>query len=386
MSNSSSEPPPATLLFSPERLGRYILPSRIIMAPMTRNRTGRDGVPTPVMATYYTQRATAALLVTEATPISRQGVGYPNTPGIFTEEQVNGWIRVVDAVHQFGGRIFLQLFHAGRVSHPSVQAEGSLPVAPSPIAPEGEAMTYEGLQPFVSPRALETSEIAGIVEQFRIAARNAHTAGFDGVEIHAANGYLLDQFLRDGSNQRTDAYGGAIAHRVRLLEEVTEAVVATWGSDRVGVRLSPLNSFNSMKDSNPESTFRTAISRLLRFSLAYVHLVEEDRSPAAGPCFDISELRTLWRGTLIVNGGYDRQRAEAALVTSRADFVSFGRWFIANPDLPARLRKGARLNIPDRASFYGGDERGYVDYPFLDQPLNDNSEEQSMTSLGLDAC
>lgn len=361
-------------LFTPGQLGCCALPSRIVMAPMTRNRTGRDGVPTPIMATYYGQRATAALVITEATQISVQGVGYPNTPGIYTRKQVSGWSKVVDAVHQLGGRIFLQLFHAGRVSHPSLQLGGTLPVAPSPIAPEGETMTYEGLQPFVVPRALERSEIHGIVEQFGLVARNARAAGFDGVEIHAANGYLIDQFLRDGSNRRTDEYGGAIENRLRLLGEVAEAVVATMGNDRVGVRLSPLNSFNSMKDSNPRSTFHAAVDCLNRFSPAYLHLVEENRSPAAGAGFDMAELRTLWRGTLIVNGGYDRDRAEAALGSLRADFISFGRLFIANPDLPERLKRGVRLNNPDRATFYGGDERGYVDYPFLDQPTNDNSE------------
>lgn len=358
-------------LFTPKQLGRYTLPSRIVMAPMTRNRVGRDGVPTPMTVTYYSQRATAALLITEATQISPQGVGYPNTPGIHTPEQVVGWRRVVDAVHELGSRIFLQLFHAGRVSHPSLQPGGTLPAAPSPLAPEGEAMTYEGPQPFVTPRALETCEIAGIVEQFSVAARNAGAAGFDGVEIHAANGYLLDQFLRDGSNQRTDEYGGALENRLRLLEEVTEAVVAAWGSDMVGVRLSPLNSFNSMKDSNPERTFLAAVEKLNRFFLAYLHLVEEDRSPASGHSFDLTEVRKVWEGTLIVNGGYNRERAEAALRSSRADFISFGRLYIANPDLPVRFKTAALLNHPDRVSFYGGDERGYIDYPLLhESPKN----------------
>lgn len=364
-SKPSPEQRTAPLLFRSGQLGRYILPSRIVMAPMTRNRVGRDGVPTPLTVTYYSQRATAALLITEATAVSTQGVGYANTPGIYAAEQVKGWRKVTDAVHHFGGRIFLQLWHVGRISHPSLQSGGTLPVAPSPLAPEGQAMTYEGLRPFVTPRALETSEIAGIVEQYRIAAQNARTGGFDGVEIHAANGYLLDQFLRDGSNRRSDEYGGAIENRLRLLEEVSETVVEVWGGDRVGVRLSPLSSFNGMKDSKPESTFRAAVECLNRFSLAYLHFVEEDNSPESGAGFDMNELRAVWRGTLMVNGGYSRERAEDALGSSRADFISFGRLFISNPDLPARLRAGAPLSPPDRATFYGGDERGYVDYPGL---------------------
>ena len=331
---------------------------------MTRNRVGRDGVPTPATVAYYSQRATAALLITEATQVSPQGVGYPNTPGIHDSAQLAGWRTVVDAVHRLGARVFLQLFHAGRVSHPSLQPGGSLPVAPSPLAPAGETMTYEGLQPFVTPRALDRSEIAGVVAQFAVAAQIARDAGFDGVEIHAANGYLLDQFLRDGSNRRTDEYGGPVANRLRLLEEVTDVVVAEWGSDRVGVRLSPLNAFNTMSDSSPETTFRAAIERLNRYSLAYLHLVEE---APPGASFDMAGLAAVWDGTLIVNGGYDRARAEAVLASARADFVSFGRLFIANPDLPARFRRGAPLNDPDRASFYGGDERGYTDYPFFQQ-------------------
>ena len=359
-------------LFTTGNLGPYVLPSRIIMAPMTRNRVGADGVPTTMTAKYYGQRATAALLITEATPISPLGVGYPNTPGIHSQEQVAGWRKVVDSVHRLGGLIFLQLFHAGRVSHPSLQPGGLLPVGPSPIAPDGDTNTYEGPRPFVTPRALDSSEIPGVVDQFRVAAQNSRAAGFDGVEIHAANGYLLDQFLRDGSNRRTDEYGGTLHNRLRLLEQVTEAVTAVWGNERVGVRLSPLNSFNSMKDSDPAATFRAAVTILNRFSLAYLHLVEENRSPAAGPHFEMTELRQVWKGTLIVNGGYDRERANAVLAGSRADFVSFGRLFIANPDLPARLRTNAPLNAADRASFYGGDERGYVDYPSLSKDETSN--------------
>ena len=358
-------------LLSPGRLGRYLLPTRVIMAPMTRNRVGRDGVPTALNITYYTQRTSAALIITEATQISQQGVGYANTPGIHSLEQVAGWKKVTDQVHRLGSRIFLQLFHAGRVSHPTLQPEGELPVAPSPIAPQGHAMTYEGPQPFVAPRPLERAEVSEIAGQFRTAAQNALAAEFDGVEIHAANGYLLDQFLRDGSNQRSDEYGGPVDSRVRLLNEVTEAVVSIWGSDRVGVRLSPLNSFNSMHDSNPERTFRTTVERLNDFSLAYLHIVEQDDSPASGTSFDLGELRTVWKSASMVNGGYDRERAERALAEGGADFVSFGRPFISNPDLPARLEMGAPLNHSDRATFYGGDERGYTDYPFLKDSVSE---------------
>lgn len=363
--NSSRSESSSTQLFTSGRLGAHLLHSRIVMAPMTRNRVAADGVPTAMTVRYYTQRVTAALMITEATYVSPQGVGYPNTPGIHTREQVEGWRQVVEFVHHLGGLIFLQLFHAGRVSHPSLQPGGSIPVAPSPIAPEGETATYEGPQRFVIPRALDRGEIRGIVEQYGLAARNARAAGFDGVEIHAANGYLLDQFLRDGSNQRSDEYGGTVQNRLRLLEEVTEAVVAIWGGQQVGVRLSPLNSFNSMKDSDPAGTFQAAVANLNRFSLAYLHLVQENRSPAAGGNFDMRDLGKVWKGALIVNGGYNRERAEAALASSTADFVSFGRLFIANPDLPERFQKNAPLNAPDRSSFYGGDERGYIDYPFL---------------------
>jgi N-ethylmaleimide reductase len=374
---SSHEKYTRTELFTPAQLGRYLLPSRIIMSPMTRNRADRDGVPTPIMATYYSQRATAAMIITEAAPVSAQAVGYPHTPGIYSAEQIEGWKKVVTAVHAEGGRIFLQLFHAGRISHPSLQPHGVLPIAPSAIAPKGEALTYEGHHPFVTPHALQRTEIAEIVDQFSVAALSARVAGFDGVEIHAANGYLLDQFLRDGSNRRIDEYGGTITNRLRFLQEVTAAVLTAWGADRVGVRLSPLNSFNSMRDSNPESTFRAAVETLNGFPLAYLHLVEEDRSPASGPRFDVSRLRAVWKGTLIVNGGYDLERAENALRTSRADFISFGRLFIANPDLPARLRTGAPLNHPDRASFYGGDELGYIDYPRLADSIEESSNQGS---------
>ena len=357
-----------TELFTPGRLGPYTLPHRVLMAPMTRNRARRDGVPSASAVIYYAQRAGAGMIVAEATAISEQGLGYPFMPGVHTADQVAGWRPVVDAVHRFGCRFFLQLFHGGRVSHPSLQPGGTLPVAPSAIAPEGQTTTYEGPAPFVIPRALPLAELPDIVDQFRAAARNAVLAGFDGVEIHAANGYLLDQFLRDGSNHRTDAYGGSVANRIRLLLEVADGVTDVWGADRVGVRLSPLNAFNTMYDSAPATTFGTLVTELARLDLAYLHVVEEDGSTESGPRFDVGGLRNLWNGPYIVNGNYDVSRGSRAIADGRADFVSFGRPFLANPDLPLRLAQGTPLNFPDRRSFYGGGDRGYIDYPFLEEP------------------
>jgi N-ethylmaleimide reductase len=355
-------------LFTPGRLGPYTLPHRVLMAPMTRNRARRDGVPSPSAVIYYAQRASAGMIVTETTTVSEQAVGYPFMPGIHTADQVAGWRPVVDAVHRFGCRLFLQLFHAGRVSHPSLQPGEALPVAPSAIAPNGQTATYQGPMPFVAPRALALEEIPTIVEQFRIGAQNAILAGFDGVEIHGANGYLLDQFLRDGSNQRTDAYGGSLANRIRLLLQVTEAITDVWGADRVGVRISPLNGFNSMGDSDPGKTFGTLVTELAGFGLAYLHVVEEDGAPESRRRFDIGSLRNLWNGPYIVNGNYDSSRAMKAIADRRADFVSFGKLFLANPDLPLRFARSAPLNVPNRGSFYGGDDRGYIDYPFLEEP------------------
>ena len=355
-------------LFTAGRLGPYTLPHRMLMAPMTRNRARRDGVPSASALIYYAQRASAGLIVTETTAVSEQAVGYPFMPGIHTAEQAAGWRPVVDAVHRFGCRLFLQLFHAGRVSHPSLQPGAALPVAPSPMAPAGQTVTYQGPAPFVTPRALASEEMLDIVEQFRVAARNALLAGFDGVEIHGANGYLLDQFLRDGSNRRTDAYGGSVVNRIRLLLQVTEGVADVWGADRVGVRISPMNGFNAMSDSDPAKTFGTLVTELAGLGLAYLHVVEEDGAPESGPRFDLNGLRNLWTGPYIVNGNYDRARAMTVIADGRADFVSFGKLFLANPDLPVRFARSAPLNVPDRGSFYGGDDRGYIDYPFLEPP------------------
>jgi len=349
-------------LFRPVTIGKLALPNRIVMAPMTRNRADERDAPHALNAQYYRQRASAGLIVTEASQVSPQGKGYPRTPGIYSAEQVAGWRQVTDAVHDAGGRIFLQLWHVGRISHPSTQPDGALPVAPSAIAADGTIPTATGLQPFVTPRALATAEIPGVVEQFRHGALHALTAGFDGVEIHGANGYLVDQFLRDGTNRRTDAYGGPVENRARFLREVVEAVSAVWGAPRVGVRLSPTGAFNSMSDSDPARTFGHAAELLGRYGLAYLHVVE-----GGDESFDWAELKRRFKGPYIAAGGYDRARAVAVLAAGRADLVSFATPYISNPDLVERFRLDAPLTPPDRETFYGGDARGYVDYPTIEQ-------------------
>ncbi|MBD2615123.1 alkene reductase [Nostoc punctiforme FACHB-252] len=353
-------------LFSPYQLGNLELPNRIVMAPLTRNRADEGNVPHQLNATYYTQRASAGLIISEATQVSAQGQGYPRTPGIHSPEQVEGWKLVTDAVHQQQGRIFLQLWHVGRISHPDLQPDGALPLAPSAIAAKGEASTFEGPKPFVTPRALETSEIPQIVEQYRQAAANALAAGFDGVEIHAANGYLIDQFLRDSTNQRTDKYGGSIENRTRFLLEVTEAVTSVWDSQRVGVRFSPSGTFNDIRDSNPLETFGYAAQALNQFNLAYLHIFEAiDADIRHGAVVvPTSHIRDRFTNTLIVNGGYTREKGNAVIANKAADLVAFGTLFISNPDLPQRLALNAPLNEPNQATFYGGDEKGYTDYPF----------------------
>ncbi len=355
-------------LFSPAQVGSLSLRNRIVMAPMTRNRAGEGDVPQAINVEYYRQRASAGLIVSEGSQITATAVGYPSTPGIYSAAQIAGWKRVTEAVHARGGKIVLQLWHCGRISHPSLQPGGEPPVAPSAIRPAGQAFTLQGMQPFITPRALETGELPGIVEDYRRAARNALAAGFDGVEIHAANGYLLDQFLRDGSNHRTDAYGGSPENRCRLLLEVTEAVVATLGPGKVGVRLSPLNAFNDMADSTPQITFDHAATALSRFDLAYLHVMQTNFDAAAPqPAFDFRQLRRCFKGIYIANGGYDKARATAALAAGDADLVAFGVPYIANPDLVERLTQDAPLNAADPATFYGGGEKGYTDYPFLAQ-------------------
>ena len=344
-------------LFSPVRLGVIDAPNRILMAPLTRMRAGPDRVPSDLMVEYYRQRATAGLIVTEATAISRQGTGCPNTPGIYTDAHVAGWQRVTEAVHHASGRIYLQLWHMGRISHPSYQADGGLPVAPSAVAPRtGTILTDTGLQPYVVPRALETPEIAGVVEQYTAAAQRAKLAGFDGVEIHNANGYLLDQFLREGTNQRTDAYGGTVENRARLTLEVAEAVISVWDAGHVGIRFSPGGVFNDMHDSDPLATFRYVLEQLNHFRLAYAHLIvstEDDKRHGAARV-PLTALRMSFDGPLIVANGFNRETATRAVAQGRADAVAFGRLFLANPDLPERLRVSAPLNEPNESTFYRG--------------------------------
>jgi N-ethylmaleimide reductase len=357
-----------TDLFSPIDLGPYRLANRVVMAPLTRSRAQAADVPNPLAPTYYAQRASAGLIISEATQISQQGKGYAWTPGIYSAEQVAGWRKVTDAVHAKDGRIFLQLWHVGRISHPSLQPDGVLPVAPSAIRPEGQAFTETGFQPFVAPRALETDEIPEIVEDYRRAARNALDAGFDGVEIHGANGYLIDQFLRDTSNKRTDRYGGSRENRARFLLEVAEAVVAVWGGERVGIRFSPLTPAAGLgPDSTAEATYSYAVERLGALGLAYIHIIEGvtqgPREVANG--FDPQILRRLFKGRYIANNGYDRALALDAVRQGRADLIAFGRPFISNPDLVERLRRGAPLTEPTRETFYGGGAEGYTDYPFM---------------------
>ncbi len=363
-------------LFDPARAGDLHLKNRVVMAPLTRNRAP-GAVPTPLMATYYGQRASAGLIISEATPVSHQGQGYADVPGLYTPEQVAAWKPVTDAVHAQGGRMVVQLWHVGRVSHTSLQPGGGAPVAPSAIT--AKTMTYlnDGgngrFEPTSAPRALEASELPGIVEDYRRAAKAALTgAGFDGVEIHAANGYLLDQFLKTGSNQRTDAYGGSIENRCRFPLEVVRAVVAEAGGGRTGIRLSPVTPANDISDADPQPLFEYLVRQLAPLGLAYVHVVEGATGgprEVEGRPFDYEALRRAYReaggtGAWMVNNGYDAALADQSLAHG-ADLVAFGRPFISNPDLVERLRTGAALTPADRATFYGGGEKGYTDYPTL---------------------
>jgi N-ethylmaleimide reductase len=352
-------------LQTPIKIGLYNLSNRIVMAPLTRMRAPQN-IPNDLMAIYYGQRTSAGLIIAEASPISPQGVGYPATPCIYNELHVSGWKKITETVHAQNGHIFLQLWHVGRISHPDFH-QGALPVAPSAIAPKGKALTPTGMQMFVTPRALETDEIQGIVEDYRKAAKNALEAGFDGVEIHSANGYLLDQFLRDGSNKRTDCYGGSFENRARLLFEVTEAVISVWGAQRVSIRLSPSGTFNDMTDSDPETFFVYLLGQLNRFGLAYLHIVDalEGDVRHGANVVSLAVLRKAYKGMLIVCGGYDKLRAEDAINQGLADAVAFGQLYIANPDLVERFKLNAPLNKADATTFYGGTEKGYTDYPFL---------------------
>ncbi|RMH50404.1 MAG: alkene reductase [Bacteroidetes bacterium] len=350
-------------LLEPFELGPLHLPNRIVMAPMTRNRaTGT--LPNEMMATYYRQRVSAGLIITEATQVDPMGQGYPNTPGIHSEEQVAAWRKITEAVHEAGGRIYLQLWHVGRISHSSFHG-GRLPVAPSAVAPSGQAFTADGrMVPFETPRALELDEIPEIITQFAHGARQARAAGFDGVEIHGANGYLLDQFLQTSANRRTDAYGGSVENRARLLLEVTDAVVDVWGPGRVGVRLSPAGGFNDMADDDPAATFGYVAEALSERPLAYLHGVE-GQLPDGLPVSTL--LRRHYDGVLVMAGGFDRDSGEEALQQGRADLIAYARLFLANPDLPERFARNAPLNEPDRNTFYGGGAEGYIDYPTLEE-------------------
>ena len=370
MPSSSADP-----LFRPLNLGAVTLAHRVVMAPLTRMRALRPGdVPQAINAEYYRQRASrGGLIVTEATDITEQARGYPGAPGLYSAEQIEGWRAVTAAVHGRGGLIFAQIWHTGRISHSSMQPGGGVPVAPSAVPAPGNHMDAGFASvPFKTPRALSVDEIAGIVGDFRQAALNARAAGFDGVEIHSANGYLIDQFLQDNTNRRTDAYGGPVANRVRFALEVVDAVTGAVGADRVGVRLSPWGRFNGMADSNPGPLFDHLAGELGRRGLAYLHVIE----PRADQNSDInaldpnapdaaSRIKASFGGKVIAAGGFTRETAAAAIAAGTADVVAFGRLFIANPDLPERFRRGAKLNRYDRSTFYGGDARGYTDYPAL---------------------
>jgi N-ethylmaleimide reductase len=353
-------------LFSPVKLGSIALKNRMVMAPLTRNRAGEGGVPQAMNVTYYVQRASAGLIISEATPISAMAHGYPALPGIYTDAQVAGWKKVTDGVHAEGGKIVIQLWHVGRISHPSLLPNGAQPVAPSAIKPNGKAFTYQGLLDYVEPRALAVSELPSIVADYVHATKCALAAGFDGVEIHAANGYLLDQFLRDGTNKREDEYGGSIENRSRLLLEVTKAVVEVAGSDKVGIRISPVNPFNDMKDSNPQALFNHVVTALNPFKLAYLHVVEGGiHGGGIADPFDFPALRKHCQSAYMANLSYDKARGNAAIASGHADVIAYGVPFIANPDLVKRFSINAALNQADSSTFYGGTEHGYTDYPFL---------------------
>src|ERR1700722_7078221 len=356
-------------LFEPYRLGALELPNRIVMAPLTRNRASPGNVPSSLAAKYYAQRASAGLIISEATQVAPEGQGYEATPGIHSPEQIEGWRKVTKAVHANGGRIFLQLWHVGRVSHASLQPRGQPPVAPSAIRANTKTFVGGEFVETSTPRALRLDEIPGVIAAFRRGAANAIAAGFDGVELHGANGYLLDQFLRDGTNRRDDVYGGPVENRARLLVAVLGEVIAEAGAERVGVRLSPVSPSNDISDSDPAALFTHVVERIDALAPIYVHVVEGatggDRN--FGAPFDYGELRRRFRGTYIANNGYDPATAADVVENGHADLVAFGKAFLANPDLVARLRAGAPLNAPDKATFYGGGEKGYTDYPVLER-------------------
>jgi N-ethylmaleimide reductase len=351
-------------LFKPLRIGSITLPNRILMAPLTRCRSGEDHIPGELMLEYYVQRASAGLIIAEATMAIAGNSAFWQEPGVYSDAQVTGWKKITDAVHAAGGLIYLQIWHGGRACHPLLNNYAQ-PVAPSALAISGlEARTPEGKKPYVIPRAMDDDELPGIVQGFRKAAENAHTAGFDGVEVHSANGYLLDEFLRDGTNQRTGPYGGSIENRARLLLEVLEAVSAVWGSDRVGVRISPLNSFNSMQDSDPISLATWLAKNLNKLNLAYLHVMRGDLFGIYN--MDIlTPIRSYYQGTLIGNMNYTPEEADAEIATGKIDAVAFGRLFISNPDLPTRIKTGSPFAEPIPETFYTHEAEGYTDYPHI---------------------
>jgi len=354
-------------LFEPFKLGPITLANRVVMAPLTRNRAVPSGmVPSPLAVEYYAQRASAGLLITEASQVSQQGQGYQDTPGIYSKEQIAGWRKVTDAVHANGGRIYIQLWHVGRISHTELQAGGGKPVAPSAIRAKGKTFVNGAFVETSEPRALELSEIPGIIDDFKRATDNAIAAGFDGVEIHGANGYLLDQFAKDGANKRTDAYGGSIENRARLMLEVSKAVAAAAGPERTGIRISPVTPANDISDSNPQPLFDHIVDQLNALKLTYIHVIEgATGGPRDNAPFDYASLRKRFKQAYIANNGYDLALANKVLEANAADLIAFGRPFISNPDLVERLKTGAPLNALDKATLYGGGAKGYTDYPVL---------------------
>lgn len=347
-------------LFESLKLGSLTLKNRLVMAPLTRSRAVGEGrIPNDLMVKYYEQRASAGLILTEATAVTPMGVGYAHTPGIWSKEQVQGWKKITDAVHKKGGVIFMQLWHVGRISHP-IFLNGKEPVAPSAIKPNGHVSLVRPVTEYITPRALETSEVKEIVQQYKIGAAHAKEAGFDGVELHAANGYLIDQFLQDSTNHRTDEYGGSIENRAKFLLEITDAVISVWGADRVGVHLAPRRDSHDMGDSTPEKTFAYAAKELDKRKVAFIFTREYEASDSITPI-----IRKNYHGVLIVNEKLTKDSAEKLISSKVADAVSFGKLFIANPDLPERFKQNAPLNEPQPQTFYAEGETGYTDYPFL---------------------
>ncbi len=349
-------------LFTPVQIGRYLLPNRLVMAPMTRSRADEAGVPSDLVATYYAQRADAGLLITEGTFPSAMGKGYVRTPGIVTNEQVAAWKKVTSTVHAKGAKIFLQIMHCGRISHPSMLPDQAQPIAPSAIKATGQTWTNEGLKDFVTPRELTTDEVASVINDYRLATRRAIEAGFDGVELHTASGYLPEQFLASGTNQRTDQYGGSVANRARFVLDTLKAMIAEAGSDRVGIKISPEMNFNDIFDANPQETYTYLVDQLGDLNLAYLHVA------LFGTKTDYHGLlRPRFKGAYLIGGGLDQARAEAALTSNQADATVFGGAFLANPDLVERFKQGAELNVPNKDTFYSPSAEGYTDYPFLNR-------------------